>query len=940
MKNASITRRSFVKNAAFAAVAVPFASSSLHGADNMSFRASNLDAPPVQDNTRGIRWLDGSAPTLNIGTTFGVPWQMGAMPRNTTFALRNASGKSIPVQTWATAWWPDGSIKWTASAVPAGIAIGNDFDLVQGVPDKPEKPVSVNDSVDVIVINTGLIRCTLNKSGDVLIRQILRDEKPVLIDGRLVALNAETPGTDGRAGNSKISEFHSKINTVTVEQRGPVRAVVKIDGIHSDQKRSWLPFTVRLYFYAGGDCVRMMHSFVFDGDVEKDFISGIGVRFGVPMTDELYDRHIRYVGKGRGLWAEAVQGLTGLRRDPDTARGNSSIKSAQVAGLACPPLSEFNPQVRDRLQYIPAWGDTTLIQPAANAFVIRKRTKSGYGWVDVDQGTRASGTGYIGGAKGGGVVFGLRDFWQRHPVQLDVRNAHTHTAEVAVWMYSPEASPMDLRFYHDGMGMDTFRKQYDGGLEITYEDYEPEYGDAHGIARSSELFLWAVSATPSRETLTGMASLVCEPAHLVCTPSRLLAAKIFGDVWGLPDRSTPAKAAIEDRLEWQIEYYKNQIDQRHWYGFWNYGDVMHSYDRDRHVWKYDVGGFAWDNSELSPDLWLWYYFLRTGRADVFRLAEAMTRHTGEVDTYHTGRFAGLGSRHNVQHWGCSAKQVRISTAAYRRIYYFLTADERVGDLMRELLDVDKKLNDVDPARKLVNATPLGDYDSRVSFGTDWSNLAVAWLTEWERGGNTKYRDKLLRGMRDFGKMPFGFFTSDRYGYKIADGSLEYLTVRIRSDARANRIGLSHLDSVFGAVETFAELIQLTEGQPEYDGFKKAWLQYCRLYNAPTDECISELGVDVGGSLQQAHSRLTAYAAKKTGDTALAERAWREFNGNFDAANQNTRFQRTLLNTVRIEGPAVLNPVDEAAWVSTNDAAQWGLAAMECLALVGNKMQEK
>ena len=63
----------------------------------------------------------------------------------------------------------------------------------------------------------------------------------------------------------------------------------------------------------------------------------------------------------------------------------------------------------------------------------------------------------------------------------------------------------------------------------------------------------------------------------------------------------------------------------------------------------------------------------------------MTRHTGEVDVYHMGRFAGLGTRHGVQHWGDSSKQPRVSNAAYRRIYYYLTADERVGDLMRALI---------------------------------------------------------------------------------------------------------------------------------------------------------------------------------------------------------------------------------------------------------------
>ena len=56
---------------------------------------------------------------------------------------------------------------------------------------------------------------------------------------------------------------------------------------------------------------------------------------------------------------------------------------------------------------------------------------------------------------------------------------------------------------------------------------------------------------------------------------------------------------------------------------------------------YDVGGFAWDNTELMPNMWLWYSYLRSGREDIFRMAEALTRHTGEVDVYHLGRFEGL-----------------------------------------------------------------------------------------------------------------------------------------------------------------------------------------------------------------------------------------------------------------------------------------------------------
>ena len=70
---------------------------------------------------------------------------------------------------------------------------------------------------------------------------------------------------------------------------------------------------------------------------------------------------------------------------------------------------------------------------------------------------------------------------------------------------------------------------------------------------------------------------------------------------------------------------------------------MHAYDPVRHTWRYDIGGFAWDNTELASNMWLWYNFLRTGREDIWRMAEAMTRHTAEVDVYHIGPNAGLGT---------------------------------------------------------------------------------------------------------------------------------------------------------------------------------------------------------------------------------------------------------------------------------------------------------
>lgn len=230
-------------------------------------------------------------------------------------------------------------------------------------------------------------------------------------------------------------------------------------------------------------------------------------------------------------------------------------------------------------------------------------------------------------------------------------------------------------------------------------------------------------------------------------PDYLHAKQAFG-VWSLPDRSTPFRARVEDRLDAYISFYQKAIEQNKWYGFWNYGDVMHAYDPVRHTWRYDIGGFAWDNTELASNMWLWYNFLRTGRADIWRMAEAMTRHTAEVDVYHIGPNAGLGSRHNVSHWGCGAKEARISQAAWNRFYYYLTTDDRCGDLMTEVKDADQKLYTLDPMRL---AQPRSQYPctapARLCIGPDWLAYAGNWMTEWERTGNTVYRDKIIAGMK-------------------------------------------------------------------------------------------------------------------------------------------------------------------------------------------------
>ncbi|WP_035737721.1 exo-rhamnogalacturonan lyase family protein [Glycomyces arizonensis] len=862
-----------------------------------------------------LRWLEDAEPVLAIGgVTCGVPLASGAVTDAASLAVVDAAGAPVPAQTWPLATWPDGSVKWAGVALGAEGESADGYRVVARDAAEPRARVTVSPVEDGVVVDTGACRVTVAATGPDLVRSMRIGETEVAASGRLVSSRQDRPEADVRGRVHAVGH----VTACEVEQDGPLRAVVRVTGVHRDEGRAWLPFTVRLVFAAGAATFRLVHSFVWDGDPERDFLSSLGLRFTVPMRAAWHDRHVRLAGAEGGFLREAVRGLTGLRRDP-----GAEVRAAQLDGRATPPPSEWERDVERLSRWIPTWADYSLRQLNANGYTVHKRTAADKPWIDVAQGTRADGLGYVGDVSGG-LAVGLTGFWQSHPTGVDVRSADTDAATLTMWLWSPDAAPMDLRFYHDGLGQDEYADQLDA-LDITYEDYEPGFGSAHGIGRTHELTVTPFAATPPVAELARLARGTAARPQLVPTPEALHEAGVLGD-WDLPDRADSRRAALEDRLDFLLDFYVGQVDQRSWYGFWNFGDVMHAYDRDRHTWRYDVGGYAWDNSELSPDLWLWTSFLRTGRADVFRLAERMTRHTGDVDVYHAGPWQGLGSRHNVQHWGCSAKQVRISTPAYRRFHYFLTGDEHTRDLMLELRDSDTTFLSLDPTRKVRPDAATYRPERRalaVGLGTDWSALAATWLADWEITGNERSRDRLIGTMSDIGALPKGFFTGEAL-YDLDTG---------RFDTERDRVSVSHLSAVFGLVEVCSELVSLIDaGQVEAPGFKEAWLQYCRLYLAGPEEQRAELGVVPSGfNLEQAHSRLAAYAANRTGDEALADRAWRAYfqGGEF--------MGEEAFRAVRILPPEVLSPVDEARTLSTNDAAQCGLATIQNLALIGERL---
>jgi YetA-like protein len=895
------TRREFLKEAALASVALSSSAlteRSLLAAAVPGQRAASAAAAPSSVH---LSLLGNQPPVVPTGISWGVPWPQGTVRPNANFSL-NATGVSLPLQSWPLAYWPDGSIKWTgfASVLPAGFQ----GPVILSPGSAPSSgTLSVNRDGKSITIDTGALKCSIPLSGSDLFNSISLGGKSIAGAGQFVCILQSGPANNPEE-SPKRERYVSEVKRVTVEQQGPVRAVVKIEGMHrgTQSKREWLPFTVRLYFYSGQTSVRVVHTIVFDGNQEKDFVRGLGLQIDVPMRDQPLNRTVRFAGADGGLWSEPLQ----------PGGGSAAQESGQ-------PFTGSPVFAKNAI-----WNDFKLIQPNPDGFTIIKRTGPEGTWLFSAAGKRALGLAYAGDL-GGGLAVSIKNFWQSFPAALEIQNAGSPTPRLVAWLWSPDAPEMDMRFY------DT----HGHGLDAAYEDAQPGLSTAYGVARTSELTLFASGASPARPDTVAMAAAANELPLLAATPEYIHSTGVFG-VWSLPDRSTPFKKSIEDGLDSVLAFYERQVDDRSWYGFWQYGDFMHSYSAPRHVWHYDWGGHAWDNTELGAPLWLWYSYLRSGRADLFRLAEAHTRNTSETDTYHLGPMKGLGSRHNVVKWGDGAKEARISQSTHWRFFYYLTTDERTGDIMHESAEAaGLSVANFDPMREAEPRVPA-EPPVRIRIGPDWFAIAGNWMTEWERTNDSHWRDKILAGVDSIVAMPYGPETGKpernpkaeaaTVGFDNATGKL----IPDPDPATNSLVPVNYnLATIQGGGEVMFELVPLL-GRKD---FEAAWLQMCRIGDASAevyarDKTTGNEGADAAYVVPgQSGPRLAAYAYAKTKNVAYAKKAIAMM------LSQGAG----IANPHMVTGSDSLRPVEEDPRMSTNEAAQSSLSTIEVLELCKDQL---
>src|SRR5699024_7535390 len=179
---------------------------------------------PLPDT--GIHLLEPRGGAAAVPAQWGVPWPRGALQDAPLLDLDTDRG-STPVDTWVTARWPDGTVKWTGHAGLAPTGQGR-LALRKPQAERPDAPgVQVRQGAggEASVVSD---RLTLDVGpGPAPIRRLLVEGREVGRAGRIVATSATS------AHPQAPRREHRVLTTeVRVERAGAQQAVLRLAGRH------------------------------------------------------------------------------------------------------------------------------------------------------------------------------------------------------------------------------------------------------------------------------------------------------------------------------------------------------------------------------------------------------------------------------------------------------------------------------------------------------------------------------------------------------------------------------------------------------------------------------------------------------------------------------------------------------------------------------------
>jgi hypothetical protein len=259
-----------------------------------------------------VNWLEAAPPATAAPVSFGVPWPRGEVQKGQVFTLAGADGKALPVQSWTLAYWPDGSVKWTGIRDRRGAQAEGPLKLSPGMARRPppgrlQPSVSVRRADTGTIIDTGRLHCRIPNSGDDHHRHARRGRAAA--SPKTARLDLHPPGwarmAMSPAAPPRAAEIRGqRIDKVTVEQDPApcARSSRSRAGIRALSQRPEVAALRRAPVFLRGPrirarwCTRIIYRRRPGPRLHPRPRLSV---FGVPMREEVQNRHVRLLRRGR-----------------------------------------------------------------------------------------------------------------------------------------------------------------------------------------------------------------------------------------------------------------------------------------------------------------------------------------------------------------------------------------------------------------------------------------------------------------------------------------------------------------------------------------------------------------------------------------------------------------------------------------------------------------
>jgi len=603
--------------------------------------------------------------------TMGIPFPIGELYSVDNVRLLTNKGREIPCQTTeVTTWQPaDESVKWiwvfffTEKTSEYILEYGEGIEAMQS----PNRIISTNNmrpggGIDV---NTGPLSLSIKKLGNGFLEAVYLDSND---DGSFEEEERIASGPSGNRGtfldildDAGIDTSKAIINEVFREKgSGPMHAIFRIEGtyIYNREDNNISPFSIRLHAYAGKSYIKILHTLTYTGIPDKhkiqegehaniatqnkkiisedtgddpgwtqpnDQIAACGLQLYYHLDENIHIASPMHEGDWRSKLSTSIEEVEIKTNDVVQVLQNGperdnrpSLRSLYMNRYKKKNVVEAKTSVKKEF--------TATISKGKDILKTSKRAK---GWMNVTDGNR-------------GICIGIKNFLEEYPKGIQIDPA-TNSLYGNIW-------PSDV----GAMGFERDHTYLDGGMLGNF---------AQGITKTTEFIYYFHTAKDTHEDLDQKMDYVITNPVAHADPSWYMDSKVYGHM--APYSHTHPE--FENALQYKFEWWSFNQDNQPWYGMFDYGDGKTYY--------FNGQWYQWTNNEPTIDFMLWTNFLRTGDPKYFNMAQAMSRHTMDVDNVHWPKkrsylgeindaidfwnyedepestpYLGIGRRHANEHW--------------------------------------------------------------------------------------------------------------------------------------------------------------------------------------------------------------------------------------------------------------------------------------------------